>query len=308
MDTWSDNYRTLTERNIGRVSEEKQERLRTSCVAVPGVGGIGGVCCELLARSGVGRLKIADNDRFEASNRNRQIGATVTTLGRPKTKAMAERLRAINPELEVSCFGRVDEESVDAILDGADVVALGIDGLRGVIALARRAYQRGIPLVESYAAHFAGVHCYRAGATPTYERSWRLPTEGVPLEQINEALLARARRRLHGEIVAIDTALKYGFVPPRVAEQTFARVLAGELPPRSFAPFVWLPSVLLATEVLKILLGAGQVAPAEGFFFDPWGFRLLPRRPGLLHRVNRHARRLLSALGARRQDTGMHGQ
>jgi tRNA A37 threonylcarbamoyladenosine dehydratase len=74
-------YDELVGRNLGFVTAAEQERIRTTPVFVCGVGGMGGACVQSLVRAGVGRLAIADVDRFEVSNLNRQVFATLSTVG-----------------------------------------------------------------------------------------------------------------------------------------------------------------------------------------------------------------------------------
>ncbi len=71
-------------RNLGWLNEGEQLALRGKCVAIAGMGGVGGVELLTLARLGIGQFRIADFDRFDIVNFNRQIGATVQTIGRPK--------------------------------------------------------------------------------------------------------------------------------------------------------------------------------------------------------------------------------
>ena len=83
-------YRSAFSRNLGWVTEAEQERLRHRRVAIAGLGGVGGVHLLALTRLGIGKFHIADHDRFELVNFNRQAGATVDTLGRPKVDVMAD--------------------------------------------------------------------------------------------------------------------------------------------------------------------------------------------------------------------------
>src|SRR5579864_2096593 len=92
---WS--YGDAFSRNLGLISVEEQQRLRNSRVAVPGLGGVGGVIAVTLARLGIGRFTIADPDVFEVRNFNRQYGATCATVGLSKAQVMDKIVRDINP-------------------------------------------------------------------------------------------------------------------------------------------------------------------------------------------------------------------
>ena len=121
-------YETAFSSNLGLLSPEEQSRLRQATVALAGMGGVGGAHLLTLTRLGVGRFTIADGDVFELSNLNRQTGATLATLGRPKVEVMAEMARAINPELAIRTFPHgIDDGNIRDFLSGADIVVDGID-------------------------------------------------------------------------------------------------------------------------------------------------------------------------------------
>src|SRR5215469_13347332 len=92
------------DRNIGWLTEWEQQALRSKRVAIAGMGGVGGFHLTTLARFGIGAFSIADMDRFDLVNFNRQIGATMATIGRPKAEVLEEMALAINPELRMRRF------------------------------------------------------------------------------------------------------------------------------------------------------------------------------------------------------------
>ena len=123
---WS--YQEAFSRHRGLISAEEQAVLQGKRVAIVGQGGVGGVHLITLTRLGIGGFHIADPDRFEVANFNRQFGATMRTLGQNKATVMAEEARAINPDLELRVFAEaITPENIDALLDGIDVVLDGID-------------------------------------------------------------------------------------------------------------------------------------------------------------------------------------
>jgi tRNA A37 threonylcarbamoyladenosine dehydratase len=99
---WS--YHEAFARHRGLIAAEEQERLRRSKVAIAGMGGVGGVHLITLARLGIGRFHVADPDRFDVANFNRQYGANTRNLGRDKAEVLADEARAINPELDLRVF------------------------------------------------------------------------------------------------------------------------------------------------------------------------------------------------------------
>ena len=134
----------MFERNADNYSLRDQLALHKATVAVCGLGGGGGYVAEILARTGVGKFILIDGDCFEDSNRNRQIGALGSTLGRLKVEVMAERLRDVSPWVSVSAHPAfIGPETAD-LLSGADVVCDCVDGdnKRVLNALCR---DRGVP-------------------------------------------------------------------------------------------------------------------------------------------------------------------
>jgi pimeloyl-ACP methyl ester carboxylesterase/molybdopterin/thiamine biosynthesis adenylyltransferase len=121
-------YRESFARNIGIVTETEQERLSAATVAVAGAGGIGGNTLVTLARMGVGGFRIADFDRFEPANINRQYGAHAETIGKLKCEVLAEELRRINPSVRCEIFSQgFTDETAGPLLAGADLAIDAID-------------------------------------------------------------------------------------------------------------------------------------------------------------------------------------
>lgn len=145
-------YQSAFSRNIGWVTDAEQDRLRGAHVAIGGLGGVGGVHLLTLARLGVGRFSIADFDTFDLVNFNRQVGATISSLGRSKIDVLAEMARDINPELELKLFPKgVSQDLLDDFLDGVDLYVDGLDffafeARRSTFAACER---KGIPVVTA---------------------------------------------------------------------------------------------------------------------------------------------------------------
>ena len=143
------------ERTTLLLGEEKLEQLKRANVLVVGLGGVGAYAAEMIARAGVGRMTIADADTVSATNINRQFIALHSTIGRQKSDLMAERLRDINPEIELTVINRfIKDDETDALLDSDhfDFVVDAIDTLSPKLALIKGALDRGIPLVSSMGA------------------------------------------------------------------------------------------------------------------------------------------------------------
>ena len=134
------------------LGDEALVRIEHSHVLCVGLGGVGGIAAELLARTAVGEMTIVDGDTVEDSNRNRQIIATTLTTGRPKAEVMAERLMTINPELKLHVVNEfVKDDLLAEILDAApyDCVLDAIDTLAPKVHLIAGCLDRGLKIVSS---------------------------------------------------------------------------------------------------------------------------------------------------------------
>jgi molybdopterin/thiamine biosynthesis adenylyltransferase len=144
-------------RNRRSVSREDQISLLRARAAMVGLGGLGGSLLELFLRLGVGRVRAADGDRFEASNLNRQALSTLDGLGRDKARAARLRAEAINPSASLETYTEfLTQETLPVFLDGCTLAvdALGGMSMRG--PLQRAAAEAGIPLVTGALAGWTG--------------------------------------------------------------------------------------------------------------------------------------------------------
>lgn len=265
-------------RNIGWVTEAEQAALRGKRIAIAGVGGVGGVHLLSLARLGIGAFHVAEMDTFDLVNFNRQAGAMMSTLGRPKVEVMVEMARQINPELDIKVFGEgVHAGNLDAFLDGVD---LYVDGLDFFAFQARRdtfyaCHAKGVPAVTAAPLGMGTAVLSFLPGRMSFEEYFRL--EGCDEDEM-------AVRFLLGLSPAM---LQRGYVvdPSRVD-------FAARRGPSTIAA-CQLCAGVTATEALKILLGRGEVLCAPwGYQFDayrnryiktwrPWGNRNPVQQIGL---------------------------
>lgn len=156
------NFTTATafSRNRGLISEQEQQQLLTQRVVIPGCGGIGSTVAETLARLGVGRFRLCDPDTFDVANFNRQLGATMSTVGQNKAESVAERLLQINPQAEVDIVQwPIDRESAAGFVKGASLVLDGLDffALTARRALFQAAGEAGIAAMTAAPLGFSGT-------------------------------------------------------------------------------------------------------------------------------------------------------
>ena len=133
---------------------EALAKLKKAHVAVFGIGGVGGHVVEALARSGVGSFDLIDNDTVAITNINRQIIATLDTVGQPKVEVMRKRILSINPEAEITlhqCFF-LPENKDEFAFSKYDYVVDAVDTVAAKIAIVLAAKEAGVPVISSMGA------------------------------------------------------------------------------------------------------------------------------------------------------------
>lgn len=138
-------------RTVQLIGEEKAGAIREAHVLVAGLGGVGSMAAEMLARAGIGKMTLVDNDIVQPTNINRQLPALHSTLGIQKVKIMEHRLKDINPEIGIRTVQTyINEDSLDGILATPyDFVVDAIDTLMPKIQFIETVFKRGVPLASS---------------------------------------------------------------------------------------------------------------------------------------------------------------
>jgi tRNA A37 threonylcarbamoyladenosine dehydratase len=136
------------------IGEEAVRKLANAHVLVVGMGGVGSFAAEFIARAGVGKMTIVDGDVVDPTNRNRQLPALSTYHGVSKADIMAERIKAINPEVELNVIKSfIEPDMVAELIDlKPDYMIDAIDSITPKITFIKTAFQSGIPLVSSMGA------------------------------------------------------------------------------------------------------------------------------------------------------------
>lgn len=226
------------------LGSQKLTSLRNAHVLIVGLGGVGAYAAEMICRAGVGRMTIADSDKVAPSNINRQLVALSSTIGRDKTSVLADRLKDINPELELFVVNKyIRDELTDTLLDSArfDFVVDAIDTLSPKAALIKGVVERGIPLVSSMGAG--------AKTDPTL-------LEIKDISKTHHCPLAHMlRKRLHK--MGVRTGFHAVFSPEPVRDG--AMVIAEEINKKSNVGTIsYMPAVFgcaCASVVIKGLIG-----------------------------------------------------
>ncbi len=146
------------QRSLGTVGgEQGQLRLLKSCVVIVGLGGLGGLATELLARMGVGNLVLVDGDTFSESNLNRQLISSQENLGHNKAQAASARIKQVNSSVEVKVIDAfISEENVDEMIGSGQVVVDCLDNLMARFLLQGACERQDIPMVHGAIAQFYG--------------------------------------------------------------------------------------------------------------------------------------------------------
>lgn len=134
---------------------EKLEKLSKANVLVVGLGGVGSFAAEFICRSGIGKMTIIDGDTVDPTNRNRQLPALATNHGVSKARIMEERLKAINPELDLTVLEQfVKPEWVTEIFNAQqyDYIIDAIDSVTPKLTFLKTAYHQRVPIVSSMGA------------------------------------------------------------------------------------------------------------------------------------------------------------
>lgn len=243
-------YHEAFSRNLGWVAEQEQDRLRSSRVAIAGMGGVGGFHLLTLSRLGVGAFNVADFDTFDLVNFNRQAGAGVSTLGKHKLDVMSAMARDINPELDLRQFpSGLDESVLDDFLTDVDLYVDGLDFFALDIrqAVFAACAKRGIPAITVAPLGMGAALLNFLPGQMSFEKYFGF-SQNNQLEKAIRFFIGLAPARLHmGYLVdpsKIDLARHKG--PSTVMG---CMLCAG----------------VASTEALKILLGRGRVYSA------PWG-------------------------------------
>ncbi|MGV8146996.1 MAG: HesA/MoeB/ThiF family protein [Alkaliphilus sp.] len=144
-------------KNIGTLAKEENESLSSYKVCVIGCGGLGGYIIEMLGRLGIGHITAVDSDVFEESNLNRQLLANTETLSKPKALAAKERMKLVNPLVEViTVCEKFAVDNAERMLTGHDVIVDAVDNIESRFTLQNATSKLGIPLVHGAIAGWYG--------------------------------------------------------------------------------------------------------------------------------------------------------
>ena len=260
-------YDTAFASNLGWLTRPEQRTLRGKRVAIAGLGGAGGLHLLTLVRLGVGRFHLAEFDTFEVGNFNRQIGASLSSVGRPKLDVMTAMARDINPTVEITGFpDGVNASNVEAFLTGADLFVDGLD----FFAIAARELvfaecaRRGIPATTVGPIGMGAALLNFMPGKMGFAEYFGFD-QGAEEEKPLRFLIGLAPAMLHRRYLV---------------DPSFVDLASGRGPSTGMGCQIC--AGIAATEALKILIGRGRVLAApRGVHFDAYRNKLISTwRPG----------------------------
>ncbi|MBY8333498.1 HesA/MoeB/ThiF family protein [Qipengyuania pacifica] len=260
-------YEEMTTRNRGFVTAQEQERLRNSRIFIPGVGGMGGAAFMALVRAGVGRFIIADIDKFEISNLNRQLFARADTIDRPKAESACRLALEINPELEIEVLDREWTDRLDHILPRVDVAINGTDDAAAGAHYYRKCREHRRTLIDAYASPLPSVTVVKP-QDPRLEERLRYPTLGVAWQDITDDMAVECLMKEIEYVLVHSSSHKY------VDLDIAGEVAAGRRSRFSFSTMVTMAGTLMAEEAIRIVLGQSGGTDYRGYFFNAHAMRV----------------------------------
>jgi molybdopterin/thiamine biosynthesis adenylyltransferase len=219
------------QRNVGLISSTEQETLANSLVVIAGCGGVGGLHAHTCARLGIGRFRLADADTFSTPNINRQIGATVHTIGKNKAQVTAEMIRSINPEATVDVLeGNISPENAATFVNGAGLVIDGVDffALSARRQLFAAAWQAGIPALTAAPLGFsATLHVFAQGGM-SFDDYFDINDDQDMFDQLVRFFVGLAPSGLHLPYMDLSSVnIESGRGPSSIVGSQMAASLAG---------------------------------------------------------------------------------
>jgi molybdopterin/thiamine biosynthesis adenylyltransferase/nitroreductase len=259
-------------RNIGLLTQAEQDKLANAKIAIPGMGGVGGVHLITLVRTGVCRFHLADFDTFEPANINRQFGARVPDFGRPKMEVMKEQALSINPYLEIKEFPEgINNTNIDDFLNGVEVVLDGLDffAFDARRLLFNRAREKGIYVITAGPLGFSSaLLVFAPHDGMSFDEYFNIIEGMSPQDQYLAFALGLAPRATHIKYIDLSKVDLESKAGPSL--NIACQICSGTA----------------ATEAVRIILNKGRIKPAPHFFqFDPY---VQKYRKGKLYMGNRN--------------------
>ncbi|MBS3071748.1 ThiF family adenylyltransferase [Candidatus Pacearchaeota archaeon] len=246
-------YKEAFSRNLGLLSENEQESLKKFTISIAGMGAVGQAYIISLVRQGFEKFKIADFDKFELKNFNRQYGANLTSIGKEKTSVIKAIALQINPNCKIEVLkDAINESNINKFLSNSDLVLDGLDffEIEARRLLFSQSHQMRIPAITAGPIGFSTAFLIFMPRSPNFDRY-----TGIKNSMSYEEKLIRFAAGL----------------APKMLQRKYMKSVSfkGKKGPSSIAA-VNLCAGVVTTNALKILLGKGNVEAVPFFHqFDP---------------------------------------
>jgi hypothetical protein len=242
------NYENAFSRNIGWVTHDELQKIKNTKIAIAGLGGAGGEHAMTLARMGFQNFHLSDFDEFEEHNFNRQAGAFISTIDKPKCETIAAMLKDINPNATIKTFPNgINEDNIEDFFDGVDIYVDGIDffAMKARLLVYEACKQKGIPnLLAAPLGMGCAVICYTKDSMP-YDQYYRFHEANNDEERFIKLLIGLSPALIHKSYLADESAANF-------------KEKRGPSTPMA----IKLCSGILVSNVVKIALNRGKVITA----------------------------------------------
>lgn len=248
-------------RTLGLITQAELDALKDKTVAIAGLGGVGGSHLLTLVRLGIGGFHISDMDTFSVENFNRQVGATMDSIGRPKIDVLEEMARAINPEVRIKKFPTgVSESNMKEFFTGVDAYVDGLDffAFQARQMVFRHCYQAGIPAVTVGPIGMGAALMNFIPGKMSFDEYFQWKDSDTDLERAIKFIIGLTPKAPHRAYVVEPSRVNF-------------KAKKGPSTPMG----IQLCAGVLGTEILKILLRRGKIYGApHSFVFDAYHNRL----------------------------------
>lgn len=250
-------------RGLGFCSKKDFKVIQSKKILVAGLGGMGGVCAELLIRMGFVNITLADFDTFDITNINRQLYCNENVVGKSKAKTLKKQFLLMNPKakIAVEMKGITDDNMVD-LMKRHDIVVNGIDNSAFSILLRRQAFLMKKPMVDAWLTPAVTIFTINPKENINPEDYMGYPTKHLNKSTDFTLDIRKACAKI--DVAYTTKKLKTENILP---EKIVKDILNFKYQ-RMFSSMVWMCGCLMATEVFKFATNKGTPAPIKGVFLN----------------------------------------
>lgn len=253
-------YDAKFQRNIGIFTQEEQQQLKNSTIAIAGMGGVGGLLAERLIRLGIGKLKITDSGTFEVSNLNRQYASSDQTINQNKADVLYDELKKINPTAEIVHHnkGIRTMKDAEAFVDGSHLVVDEMD---------YGAWKESVFLQRS--ARKNGVHYLFSGAIGFGALLTNFSPDGITLEEYNGIETDADLEKIQTDSVSSEKVLPIipSYASDAMSMEMLQEIVSGHRPVPTCSIGVGLASLIAASETVNTLLKRKEMILAPEYIY-----------------------------------------